>query len=271
MPKKDQLSAQYRTQIETAREMAETDPEVVHAVDLHKAKFSQEKAFTEYQMEGSIEDQLPGDVYETSERLVSSRGEVASEVDVEDAWTEIATEDEWVGTISVQTHREQEDLYLRGYPFLIAFSEGKPRVILNKILVGNERNLEQVYANEWARPWVIAKILDSTGFDANDLVLATMKAESSRYEDLSYLRDIAIESVSTLLRRREDVVLPNDRPAGWEPPSHEAVETQLLKYDSNRSLFTDVGHGDSIRHLIKVFQAKEDPKGTPPDRGKTLS
>lgn len=109
--------------------------------------------------------------------MIAARQDTITQIPTKQAWSEIATEDTWVGALPVQMHRQAQDIYLRDFPFLIGFTEGRPRVILNKILVQKSANLNRVYVNEWARPWVIAEILDATGFTTDDLIVATMKAK----------------------------------------------------------------------------------------------
>ncbi|KYH23784.1 hypothetical protein HAPAU_38630 [Halalkalicoccus paucihalophilus] len=167
-------------------------------------------------------------------------------------------------------YREREDVYLRGYPFIIGFQNGTPRVILNKTLVSDPSNQSLVYGNECARPWVIAQILDATRFDTKDLVLATMKADGARYTDFSYLRQIASRTVATFLEEEYREELPADQLHSWDPPEQEGIITELLRYDSNRSLFSELGYGDFIRDLVQMFLGHQSSKGIPSDRGRTL-
>lgn len=264
------LREQYRTQIKTADEIDSHDAQTILAVQLHKAKFHQRKALDEYTSDQPIPETIPQAVVQASRRLTDARGEVSTSLTTQDAWSGIETDEQWIGALPIQMYREREDVYLRGYPFIIGFQNGTPRVILNKILVSDPSNLSLVYGNEWARPWVIAQILDATRFDTKDLVLATMKADAARYTDFSYLRQIASRTVATFLEEDYREELPADRPHPWDPPEQEGIRTELLRYDSNRSLFSELGHGDSIRDLIQMFLGDQWPKGIPLDRGRTL-
>jgi hypothetical protein len=54
------------------------------------------------------------------------------------------------------------------------------------------------------------------------------------------------------------------------PHESDYVRTQLIGYESEFSLYDRLGHTDSIREVVDVFQDNRDPKGTPPDRGLSL-
>ncbi|QLG62032.1 hypothetical protein [Halorarum salinum] len=273
MPGDDRLPEPHRTQLRLHQEIAENDIEPLLAVHLHKAKFHQEKAVDEYQSREGPETFLSPGVYEQSAGMVAARTETATSVPVEDAWQEIAAEETWVGALPVQMHRQAQDVYLRGFPFIIGFANGQPRVVLNKILVGNPGNLERVYANEWARPWVIAEILDATGFNTENLFVATMKAEQDQYGDqgLHYLKEVAQRTVGTFVEQPEEPFLKPKTPTDWMPDWQDGhVRTQLLQYETGWSLFDRLGHGDSIRDVIEVFCGNSAAKGVPPDRGQTL-
>lgn len=209
--------------------------------------------------------------------MVMARNEDCSPVKGEEVWTASGHGEEWVGSIPVQMYREEQDVYLRGFPYLIGFVDGEPRVILNKILPDKPENMDRFYANEWARPWVIAEILDATGFTTDNLVLATMKAmePADRKTDtgqiLTYLYRNARENVRAMLDvGTEDDLTP------WEPREpdipHQSdyVRTQLIGYETEYSLYDRLGHGDSIREIVEMFQGKRPPKDTPPDRGLSL-
>lgn len=267
-----------RTQLETHREIQELDGSPLLAVHLHKAKFKQLKALEEYRSRELVSEFLPGEVYDRSEKMVKARGENSEQISVEDAWKAVAEGETWVGSLPVQMHRKQQDVYLRGFPYLIGFKDGEPRVVLNKILPNGSGNMDRFYANEWARPWVIAEILDATGFNTENLTVATMKAkeeDEGTDEDavLNYLYGNARENVYALLDFREELDVEM---APWNPVEpdipHESdyVRTQLIGYRSDFSLFDRLGHGDSIREVVDVFQGNRDPKGTPPDRGLSL-
>lgn len=266
----ERLPEQYRNQIKTADAIETHDAQTILAVQLHKAKFHQRKALDEYTSNQPLSETIPQAVVQASQRLTDARGEVSTSLTTQDAWSGIATDEHWIGALPIQMYREREDVYLRGYPFIIGFQNGKPRVILNKILVSDSSNMSIVYGNEWARPWVIAQILDATRFDTKDLVLATMKADTARYTDFSYLRQIASRTVATFLEEDHREKLPADRPHPWDPPEQEEIKTELLCYDSNRSLLSELGYGDSIRDLIQMFLGHQSPKGIPPDWGRTL-
>lgn len=267
-----------RTQLELHNEIADLNEDPLYAVDLHKAKFDQEKTLREYRDDRPLSETLPGDVYDRSRGMVMARGEDCTQVSAEDAWTAIGEGEEWIGSIPVQMYRQQQDVYLRGYPYLIGFVDGEPRVIINKILPDKPGNMERFYCNEWARPWMIAEILDATGFYTENLLLATMKAvepdDGTTDEDqvLTYLYRNARENVRALLGITDEVEL-----TPWEPREpdipHQSgyVKTQLIGYETEYSLFDRLGHGDSIREVIELFQGKREPKGTPPDRGLSLS
>jgi hypothetical protein len=45
-------------------------------------------------------------------------------------------------------YRQQQDVYLRGYPYLIGFIDGQPRIVLNKILPDKPENMDRFYCNE---------------------------------------------------------------------------------------------------------------------------
>ncbi len=73
-----------------------------------------------------------------------------------------------------------------------------------------------------------------------------MKANRARYTDFSHLRQIASRTVTTFLEEDYREKLPAEQPHLWNPPEQEGIRTELLRYDSNRSLFSELGHGDSI-------------------------
>lgn len=89
---------------------------------------------------------------------------------------------------------------------------------------------------------------------------------------LTYLYRNARENVRALLGTADEVEL-----SPWEPREpdipHQSgyVKTQLIGYETEYSLFDRLGHGDTIREVIEVFQGKRESKGTPPDRGLSLS
>lgn len=263
MAAEDKLPKLHQTQLTLHEEIAETNPEPLLAVQLHKAKFDQQKAFDEYQSAEGPDAFLADGVFEKSTGMVTARKETSNSISAEQAWAEIATEDVWVGALPVQMYRQAQDIYLRGYPFIIGFAGGKPRVVLNKILVGRPRNLERVYANEWARPWAIAEILDATGLDTRNLIIATMKADQQRYGEpgLNYLKEVTRMTVGTFVQNPEEEFIEPKTPTEWMPDwQDENVRTELLKYETEWSLFDWIGHGDSIRDLIEVFQGDATPK-----------
>lgn len=278
MSQESRLPAPCRTQLDLHRESAELESRPILAVDLHKAKFDQQKALQEYRKGWPVDDTLPGNVYTQSQGMVAARGEDCTQVSAEDAWTAIAAGELWVGSVPVQLYRQQQDVYIRGYPYLIGFADGHPRVILNKILPEKPENMNRFYCNEWARPWVIAEILDATGFNTENLVVATMKArepdDRATDEDkvLTYLYRNARENVRALLELPDEVELTPWEPREIDlPHQSDYVRTQLIGYRTDYSLYDQLGHGDSIRDVIEVFEGWRDPKGTPPDRGLSLS
>lgn len=274
MAVEERLRDPYRTQLRMHQAIDETDPDDLLAVHLHKAKYDQVKALNEYRSSSGPTEFLSDRVYQQSEGMVAARRDESTSISAEEAWTGIATEETWVGALPIQMRREHEDLYLRGYPFFIGFTDGKPRVVLDKILVENGPNLERVYVNEWARPWVIGEILDAAGFNTDDLILATLKAEADRYGEtgLAYLTEIAARTVTPFVQQSgERFVEARRPPVDWEPDwQHDNVTVQLLKYDTDWQLYDEIGHGDSIRDMVAMFRGEQDPKGVPPDRGKTL-
>ena len=269
----DRLPDPHRTQLQLHQEIGENDIEPLLAIHLHKAKYHQVKALDEYRSRNEPVDFMSPGVYEKSKGMVAARADTSTSVSPEEAWTAIATEDEWVGAIPVQMFHQPKDVYLRGYPFIIGFVDGTPRVVLNKILVAKSGNMNRVYANEWTRPWVIGDILNATGFNTDNLILATMKADQQEYGDqgLAYLRNIAHQTVGSFVQNPEEKFLEPRKPMEWEPDWQDGpVRTRLLKYETDWSLFNHVGHGDSIRDVIDVFKENAAPKGIPADRGKTL-
>ena len=278
MAESRQLPEPCQTQLETYREIQELDGAPLLAVHLHKAKFEQRKALEEYRSGKPVSGFLLSEVYDRSEKMVKARGENTERISVEDAWKAVAEGETWVGSLPVQMHRKQQGVYLRGFPYLIGFKDGEPRVVLNKILPNDSGNMDRFYANEWARPWVIAEILDATGFNTENLTVATMKAkekDEGTDEDavLNYLYGNVRENVYALLDFREelDVEMTPWNPVEPDiPHESEYVRTQLIGYESEFSLYDRLGHGDSIREVVDVFQGNRDPKGTPPDRGLSL-
>jgi len=278
MPQDARLPAPCRTQLELHQEAAELETRPILAVDLHKAKFDQKKALQEYQEDRPLAETLPGDVYTRSQDMVTARGEDCTQVTAEEAWTAIADGETWIGSVPVQMYRQQQDVYLRGYPYLIGFVDGQPRVILNKILPEKPENMDWFYCNEWARPWVVAELLDATGFNTDNLVVATMKARepndgaTDEEQVLTYLYRNARENVRALLEVPEDVELTPWQPQEIDlPHQSDYVRTQLIGYRTDYSLYNQLGHGDSIRDMIELFEGRREPKDTPPDRGLSLS
>lgn len=278
MSESRQLPEPCQTQLETYREIQELDGVPLLVVHLHKAKFEQRKALEEYRSGEPVSGFLPGEVYGRSEKTVKARRENTERISVEDAWKAVAEGKTWVGSLAVQMHRKQQGVYLQGFPYLIGFKDGEPRVVLNKILPNDSGNMDRFYANEWARPWVIAEMLDATGFNTENLTVVTMKAkekDEGTDEDavLNYLYGNARENVYALLDFREEL---NVEMTPWNPVEpdipHESeyVRTQLIGYESEFSLYDRLGHGDSIREVVDVFQDNRGPKGTPPDRGLSL-
>lgn len=68
------LLEQYRAQIKTADEIDSHDVRTILAVQLHKAKFHQRKAFDEYTSNQSIPESIPQSVVQSSRRFSEARG-----------------------------------------------------------------------------------------------------------------------------------------------------------------------------------------------------
>ena len=281
-----------------------TDPTIrpILAVELGKAKFNQLKALDEYRSGLSIPQSVPKDTATQSAKMTELRGdnfvptfpsanknglaETADKKDdavmsgplnsAEDAWRLIASGERWIGAIPVCMYRQVEDVYLRGFPFLIGFDDGLPKVILNRILTRDSGNIGRIYANEWARPWVIASILDASGFNMDQATLVTMKAQKPDDTDensvVGYLTSSAHQTVKELMDYRAEHDLRPDQTV--EPPlSHLApyVRTEVLGYDTGFSLYDRIGYGDSIKDIIAVFQEERAPKKEyTPDKGLSL-
>ncbi|MCO8256784.1 hypothetical protein NKF26_23465 [Haladaptatus sp. AB618] len=272
------------------------------AVELGKAKFNQLKALNEFHMGMESLQSVPEDTATRSAKMVKARDgdsvpafsaldddksvETADSGDdevssmpqnkVAEVWERIANGERWIGAVPVSFYREMEDVYLVGRPFLMGFNRGQPRVILNQILPRAGGNMGRIYANEWARPWVIAKILDASGFNMDQTSLVTMKAQEpgSADEDsvLGYLPGNARKTVDELMAYRANHDLRPDRTAkpslSHEPPY---VQTEVLGYDTEFSLYDRIGFGDSIKDIIAVFQGEQGPRqDDTPDKGLSL-
>lgn len=275
----DQLRA-CDNQLETHQEIVNSDTEPTLAIQLHKAKFSQRKALSEYQDNRHISTILSNQIYERSEGTITARGTDGEKVTAREAWKAIGEGDPWIGSLPVQMYHSRKESYLRGYPYLISFEDGEPQVILNKILPANPDNMDRFYCNEWARPWVIAEILDATGFCTDDLVIATMKAreKENQREQIdeekitNYLYQCAKQNVAVLTDSTFEVDL-----VPWSPQEvnlpHQAeyIRTQIIDYRTDYPLYDRLGHGDTIREMIDLFKQQREPKETPPDRGLSLS
>jgi hypothetical protein len=277
MSKLEKMPEPCANQLEIHRDIKEAEGDRVLNIHLHKLKFHHQKALDEFESDEPLENRLPNDVYGRSEGILQARSEAGTQVSAEEAWYNIGTEERWVGAIPIQIYREQLDVHLRGFPYLIGFKNGEPRVILNKILPSEEANLERFYANEWARPWVIAEMLDATGFNTDNVVVATMKAFEDREtteEDsvLSYLNSTARENVNSMLELGVESDLTPWEPVEPEiPHQSDFVRTQLIGYRSEYNLFRRLGHGLSIRDAIQVFSGSREPNSSsPPDRGQPL-
>jgi hypothetical protein len=273
MATQDELPEPHQTQLRLHQELATANESPLLVVHLHKAKFHQGKVLTEFQGGVQPESFLDSGVYEQSKRMIASRNEATTNISAKDAFQQIASERTWIGALPAQMYRESQEIYLRGYPFLVGFADGTPRVVLNKILVQDSANLDRVYANEWARPWLIAEILDATGFNTRNLIVATMKADQRRYRNpgLDYLRDLARRTVEPFVEYPDEEFVEPKAPVEWVPDWQDGpVRTELLKYETEWSLYERIGHGDSIRDVIEMFRGNRPPKDTPPDRGKTL-
>lgn len=277
MSESKRLPEPCKNQLTAFQDIYESDREPLLAVQLHKTKFDQQKAIEEYESNLPLEERLPGDVYKRSEGMVQIRGEDADVVSAEDAWTAIGDGEQWVGSLPVQMYRKQEDVYLQGYPYLIGFEDGEPRVVLNKILPDKSANMDRFYANEWARPWLIAEILDASGFTTDNLLVATMKAyenstNSNETAILKYLYRNARQNVYSLLEAGKEVDRPPWKPIEPDiPHQSDYVRTQLINYRSDFDLFSRLGYGNSVRDAIELFHDNKDPRATvPPDRGLSL-
>jgi hypothetical protein len=89
---------------------------------------------------------------------------------------------------------------------------------------------------------------------------------------LTYLYRNARENVRALLDVPSDVELTPWKPREIDlPHQSEYVRTQLIVYRTDYSLYNQLGHGDSIRDMIELFEGRREPKGTPPDRGLSLT
>lgn len=267
----------YQTQIDLHHRISNSSKTSILAVELHNVKFDQNKALSEHQSTAPLDETLPDTVYDRSQRMVEARGADGTSVSVDEAWSAISKDETWIGSLPVQIYRSYQDVYLRGYPYLIGFVDGEPRVILNKILPNNPKNKNKFYANEWARPWVIAEILDATGFTTDNLILATMKAvepadgKTDESKVLPFVYQIAKRTVNILPEVSEEAELTPCNPVkpnfSYEP---DYISTQIISYETEYPLINQLDHGDSIREIIEMFQGKREPKGTPPDRGLTL-
>ncbi|KTG28452.1 hypothetical protein [Haloferax profundi] len=299
-PTQPRKACQY--QVELYDELADPTIRPILAVELGKAKFNQLKALDEFRSGPSIPWSVSEDTATQSAKMTKARGEnsvptyptteeggtvetIDDEDDVvsstslnsaEGVWKRIASGERWIGAIPVGMCRQTEDVYLRGFPFLMGFEDGQPKVILNRILTRDGGNMGRIYANEWARPWVIASILDATGFNMDQTTLVTMKAKNPDGTDedsvVGYLAGSARQTVEELMDYRAEHNLQPDQTD--EPElSHQApyVLTEVLGYDSRFSLYERIGHGDSIKDIIAVFQGERDPKSEyPPDKGLSL-
>ena len=280
------------------------DPTIqpILAVDLGKAKFNQSKALDEYRSGPSIPWSVSEDTIIRSAKMTKARGgnsvptfpetnedDSGEEVEdgddsvssvspnsAEDVWKRIASGERWIGAIPVGFYRKTEDVYLRGFPFLMGFDEGQPRVVLNRILPRDGGTMSRIYANEWARPWVIAKILDASGFNMDQTTLVTMKAREPDSTDenqvVNFLAGSARKTVEELMDYRAEHDLQPDETV--DPKLSHSVpyaRTEILGYDSGFSLYERIGYGDSIRDIIVVFQGEREPRqGYAPDKGLSL-
>lgn len=278
MPQSTTLSEPYRTQSAYAEADHQDDRALVHAIDLHKAKFDQAKAYEEYQNPELVFDRLPTHVYDRSRAATAARQNETLPVSPTNAWESIASGESWIGSLPVHLARRREDVLLRGYPYLIAFDEGVPQVICNMILPSKAENMQYVYANEWARPWAIAKILDATGFDCDDTVLVTMKARESEVEPVLDAADIGGQLYRTAQRTVDeargsidDLELTSGEthtPAYDHEAPHILSEVTPYAPDFYRHL----GHGESVRDVLQMLLGNRDLiSETPPDRGLSLS
>lgn len=289
-------------QIEMYERLADPTVRPILAIELGKAKFDQVKALDEYRGRPTTPQSVSEGTATRSAKMASHRGEEAvptfptrndegavETVDdgdgeiasipvdsAEDVWRRIASGERWIGSVPVGMHRQTEDVYLRGFPFLVGFEDGQPKVILNKILPRDGGNMSRIYANEWARPWVIASILDASGFTMDQTTLVTMKAQKPDDTDedsvVRLLTDVAHHTVKSLLDYRAEHNLQPDQtvePALTHLPPY--VRTEILGYDSGFSLYDRIGYGDSIKDVIAVFRGEREPRrDTMPDKGLSL-
>lgn len=291
-----------QTQIELHETLRNTNLRPILAVELGKAKFNQLKALDEFRSGMGSRHSVSGDTVTRSAKMVNARDrdvvprlparrednptETAESENylnspkpqnpVADVWNRIADGERWAGAIPVTFYRKTEDVYLVGRPFLVSFDSGKPRVILNRILPRDGGNMGRIYANEWARPWIIGRILDASGFTMDQTSLVTMKAQEPDGADedsvLEYLSENANKTVDELVEYRANHDLRPDQTI--EPTlSHEPpyVRTEILGYDSEFLLYDHIGFGDSIKDIIGVFQGEREPRrGDTPDKGLSL-
>lgn len=272
------------------------------AVELGKAKFNQRKALDEFRRGMESLQSVPEDTATRSAKTVEARDRdsvptspvtgdhepmettdsgddeapPAPRETVADVWEGIANGERRIEPIPVSFYRKREDVYLVGRPFLIGFDDGQPRVILNRILPRDGGNMGRIYANEWARPWIIASILDASGFTMDQTSLVTMKAQEPESADedsvLEYLPGNARKTAEELMEYRANHDLWPDRTV--EPTlSHNPpyVRTEVLGYDRGFSLYDRIGFGDSIKDVIAVFQGeREARRDDTPDKGLSL-
>jgi hypothetical protein len=299
-PAEPHKACQY--QIDLYDKLADPTVRPILAVELGKAKFNQLKALDEFRSGPSTPWSVSEDTATQSAKMTKARGEssvptypATEEVETvemtddgedevsptslnsaESVWKRIASGERWIGSIPVGMYRQTEDVYLRGFPFLMGFEDGQPKVILNRILTRDGGNMGRIYANEWARSWVIASILDATGFSMDQTTLVTMKAKKPDGTDedsvVGYLAGSAHQTVEELMDYRAEHNLQPDQTD--EPElSHQVpyVRTEVLGYDSGFSLYNRIGHGDSIKDIIAVFQGYRDPRQDyTPDKGLSL-
>lgn len=291
-----------RQQVELYHTLADPTIRPILAVDLGKAKFNQPKALDEYRSGASIPLSVSEDTVIRSAKMTKARGgnsvptfpetnQNGSGGEVEDGddpvpsvspnsaegvWELIASGERWIGAVSVGFYRKTEDAYLRGFPFLMGFDEGQPRVVLNRILPRDGGNMSRIYANEWARPWVTARILDASGFNMDQTTLVIMKAREPDGTDenqvVNFLVGSARKTVEELMDYRAEHDLQPDQtvdPKLAHPGPY--ARTEILGYDSRFSLYDRIGYGDSIKDVIAVFQGDREPRpGYAPDKGLSL-
>lgn len=80
-----------------------------------------------------------------------------------------------------------------------------------------------------------------------------LKTEQHQYgaPRLNYLKDVARMMVKTFAQNLDNWLVEPKTPTEWEPDwQNSEVQTGLLKYETDWSLFNTVGYGDSIGDVV---------------------